>query len=420
MKMRQKQLVAALLALGLTVPASAIPLIDGLGGARDFGDLAMGRNDDGSSNRLNLPFDINFFGNTYSNFFINTNGNVSFNGRIGTFTPRPFPIASQPMIAPYWGDVDTRGSGGSAAAGGNNVWVASPNSETVVVTWDTVGFYSRNNTRENSFQLVLRDRAADTGTAGDFDIEFRYEQLEWTTGRASGGNSLGLGGTPAQAGYDAGNNTDFFVLPGSRTGAVLDLQNTSNVSAATPGLWSFAIRNGEVPGSTPDNPLMPVETDAGWDFEFGVDLTTRVFIDPDVAIGYDYVVNSGPNVQTVVLPSIGDNLFDIYGWNGTDWDLLASDWLTGDVFDFGLGGTDRFRVMGIETDALLDPLNPTAFVTGLTFAGTGIVNLSQNPITVFVAGPGQGPGASVPEPSILLLLSAGFVLLGIGKRRKQL
>ena len=133
------------------------------------------------------------------------------------------------MIAPFWGDVDTR----CAACG--NVWVAAPNAETTVVTWDNVGFFSQNSTPTNNFQLVLRDRN-DTG-AGNFDIEFRYDDLNWTTGEASGGNSAGLGGIPAQAGFDAGNGTDFFTLPGSRTASVLDLQNTSNVSASTPGLW---------------------------------------------------------------------------------------------------------------------------------------------------------------------------------------
>lgn len=413
MKMRQKQLVVALLAFGFTVPAGAIPLINGLGGDRGYGDLALLPNDDSSSNSLSLPFDVNFFGSTFNSFFVNNNGNVSFNGSIGTFTPEPFPVASQPMIAPFWGDVDTSGTG--TEPGGNNVWIASPNASTVVVTWDTVGFFPSDNSLENSFQLVLRDRSVDTGTAGDFDIEFRYEQLQWTTGDASDGVG-GLGGTPAQAGYDAGDGTNFFVLPGSRTADVLELQNTSNVSTTTAGLWSFAIRNGEIPGSTPDNPLLPVETADGWDFEFGVNLDQRVFIDPDVAIGYDYIVNSGPGIQTVVLPSIGDDLYDIYVWNGTDWELLVSDWLAGDEYDFGLNGVDRFRVLGIETDALVDPANPTAFVTGLTFAGAGIVNMSQNPISVFVS---DGPTTGVPEPSILLLMSGGLVFFGVKKRRRK-
>ena len=100
------------------------------------------------------------------------------------------------MIAPYWGDVDTR-CGGCGA-----VYAASPNADTAVVTWRNVGYYSSHSNKLNDFQLVLLNRS-DTG-AGNFDIQFRYNRLEWTTGDASGGSN-GQGGTPAQAGYDAGN-----------------------------------------------------------------------------------------------------------------------------------------------------------------------------------------------------------------------
>ena len=46
---------------------------------------------------------------------------------------------------------------------------------------------------------------------GNFDVDFRYNQLNWTTGNASGGIN-GLGGTPAQAGYDAGDGVHFATL----------------------------------------------------------------------------------------------------------------------------------------------------------------------------------------------------------------
>ena len=49
------------LLLGLSAPAAAVPLESGLGGTAGYGDLAMAPNDDGSSNLLNLPFNINFF-----------------------------------------------------------------------------------------------------------------------------------------------------------------------------------------------------------------------------------------------------------------------------------------------------------------------------------------------------------------------
>jgi hypothetical protein len=51
------------------------------------------------------------------------------------------------------------------------------------------------------WQLVLVDRL-DTGT-GNFDIEYRYAQIQWETGDFSGGSG-GLGGQSARVGYTAG------------------------------------------------------------------------------------------------------------------------------------------------------------------------------------------------------------------------
>ena len=42
---------------------------------------------------------------------INTNGVISFTAPVPTFTPQPFPIANRFLIAPFWADVDTRGTG---------------------------------------------------------------------------------------------------------------------------------------------------------------------------------------------------------------------------------------------------------------------------------------------------------------------
>ncbi|MGB3756687.1 MAG: nidogen-like domain-containing protein [Rivularia sp. (in: cyanobacteria)] len=100
---------AVFIAIGTANKAQAAGIIlDGFGGDAGFGDLALPRNDDGSSNQLNLPFGINFFGNNFDNFFINNNGNLTFTNPLGSFTPQPFPLSNQPIIAPYWADVDTR------------------------------------------------------------------------------------------------------------------------------------------------------------------------------------------------------------------------------------------------------------------------------------------------------------------------
>ena len=63
------------------------------------------------------------------------------------------------------------------------------------------------------------------------------------TGDASGGSG-GFGGSPAQVGFDAGNEDDFLALEVSFTADVLSVCENSNVGEI--GVWRFAIREGEV------------------------------------------------------------------------------------------------------------------------------------------------------------------------------
>lgn len=139
----------------------------------------------------------------------------------------------------------------------------------------------------------------------------------------------------------------------------------------------------------------------------------EVFIDPQVAEGYDYRTGAGdPNFQSVELPTgIGDGLYDLYTFDGLgDPVLQAHDLAGGTVFDFGLGGVDAFRVLGIELSAMIDPTDVTSFVTGLTFTGAGDFTGTQTPLV-----------AAVPEPSGAPLLVTELVALaavGSGARRR--
>ncbi|KAJ7365959.1 Sushi, nidogen and EGF-like domain-containing protein 1 [Desmophyllum pertusum] len=83
----------------------------------------------------------------------------------------------------------------------------------------------------NTFQAVLV-----TNGRHSFAI-FNYNLIVWTTGTASGGSDEGLGGTPAQGGFNAGDGIRFFVIPGSRTNEILQLPSTTNVARA--GQWIF-------------------------------------------------------------------------------------------------------------------------------------------------------------------------------------
>jgi hypothetical protein len=216
-------------------------LLRGFGGPAGYGPNILPANDDGSTQELDLtaafPGGLRFFGGQYTTFWVNNNGNITFSGPVYHYTPTPFPIADRPMIAPYWGDVDTRGG----SSNGDNLvyWYLEPGR--LVVTWYQVGYFGSHVDHRMDFQLIVTN-TLDCGS-GDFDIEFRYHQCGWTTGDASGGSG-GFGGTPAQAGFDAGNLTDFVEMPGSRTASVLDVCTTSNVG--WPGIWQFSVRGGEV------------------------------------------------------------------------------------------------------------------------------------------------------------------------------
>jgi hypothetical protein len=94
-----------------------------------------------------------------------------------------------------------------------------------------------------SFQLILTS-VESCGGETDFDVEFRFNLCEWTTGDASGGSG-GFGGTEAQAGFDAGNSADYVEIPGSRTEDIHTILCTDS-NVGEPGIWRFQIRSGQI------------------------------------------------------------------------------------------------------------------------------------------------------------------------------
>lgn len=223
---------------------TGVPLVSGLGGAAGFGPNILPGNDDGSTGAIDLtvafPGGLRFFGGPYTTCYVNNNGNITFAGPWVPWTPMPFPAAGRPMIAPYWGDVDTRGVGFPPGPDQGDVyWYLEPGR--MVVTWNNTGYFAQHGDHRMDFQLIIRN-ALDC-SSGDFDVEFRYHECGWATGDASSGTG-GCGGTPAQAGFDAGDGVNYVEIPGSRTEAILNLCTTSNVSM--PGVWQFSVRGGGV------------------------------------------------------------------------------------------------------------------------------------------------------------------------------
>ena len=205
-------------------------------------------NDDGSTAAVALPFSPNFFGTTYSSLFVNNNGNVTFDSRLGSFTPFDLNSTSRVIIAPFFGDVDTRGTGSGIVTYGNTTFGGRT---TFCANWVNVGYFGSHTDKLNSFQLLLVDRS-DVGV-GDFDIIFNIDQIQWETGDASGGTN-GLGGNSARVGYANGSGTSF-ELPGSAVnGAFLDSNTATGLihgsgSSGTAGRYVFAVRGG-IPHTT--------------------------------------------------------------------------------------------------------------------------------------------------------------------------
>jgi len=157
--------------------------------------------------QVQIPFSFCFYDQQYTSFFINNNGNITFDAQYTTFTSTGFPSATvPPMIAPFWGDVDT---GDNSDPLGQVRYDVYP--DYAIVSWDTVGVYPGSNPNQrNTFQLIITDGVSPV-LPPQTNICFIYGDMQWTTGTASGGTG-GFGGTPATVGVNRGDGIDYIQL----------------------------------------------------------------------------------------------------------------------------------------------------------------------------------------------------------------
>lgn len=158
------------------------------------------RNDDGSTGVIPLGFNFCFYGTTYNSCYINNNGNISFGSAYSTFSSNSFPDPSFVMIAPFWGDVDTR----NLASG---LPYFKKTATSLIVKWSNVGYYSSMADKLNDFQLIITD-GSDPILPNGNNVAFCYGDMQWTTGSASQGVN-GFGGIPSTVGVNKGDGINF-------------------------------------------------------------------------------------------------------------------------------------------------------------------------------------------------------------------
>lgn len=224
--------------------AQAGPVV---GGFTNGGTVA--RCDDCSTAPTTLGFTANYFGTSYASTYVSNNGYVTFGAGQGTFTPTGLTAAytGLPIIAAFFADVDTRPAAGGTVKYGTGTYAGA---NAFGVTWSSVGYFGSHIDKLNTFELILVDASAGN-SAGDFDIYFNYDQIQWETGDASGG-SAGFGGTSAAVGYARGTGAagSYAQLTGSLVnGALLDTGAnalTTHTNDGVTGQYKFSVRNGTV------------------------------------------------------------------------------------------------------------------------------------------------------------------------------
>ena len=129
-----------------------------------------------------IGFNFDFYGITYDQIVISSNGLVSFGAPNASFVPTPIPSAGEPnaFIAPMWTDLNPS-VGGSVIIKTNGI---TPR-RTFTVGWVNVPFYGGDPSDTVSFELTLFE--------GRTEIEMQYLDVETRNRQRTRGLSAAVG-----------------------------------------------------------------------------------------------------------------------------------------------------------------------------------------------------------------------------------
>ncbi len=250
-------------------PVSAFADADAIITPTHYADNTVARGDDSNNLVVNLPFAMNWLGTPYSQIYINMNGNCTF---VDPYCDSNYPETYQshdltttryyawprpylPIIAPFFADVDTsNGGSGQLTYSGTATPPTFEGHNCFIVNWIDVMSYNNGwaSANTNSFQMVLVDRS-DTG-AGNFDIMFNYNTINWDTGTATGGQpGRAVVGWSTAQGADGSYELAGSLAPMGGPSALLDSSSSSTSliqnsldSGGVLGRYIWQVRNGTV------------------------------------------------------------------------------------------------------------------------------------------------------------------------------
>ena len=322
--------------------------VTGLGGAAGYGEVMLPRGDDAVAQvDVSAVFEGGFtlggaqFG--ANQLYISTDGLISFGAAVSGVAAGADTIAA-PFMAIFHADVDTRLDGEGAESGA--VWLdIDAVNDCVTITWADVGFYRRNATLTNTFQIQLFDRGN-----GGFDVVYRYQNISWTSGDLQGGWG-GLDGVAALIGQRAGASGLASLMAASGDGAAQLALDTSLGNTGVAGLWvhSYTVPS-VITGTEAADVLNGTSAN---DTQRGLAGDDRLMgsAGADVLDGgsgqdmADYGTATGPILIDLLAPgtntgqAAGDSYLSVEGWVGSSLGDTLWGGTTDDLF-YGSAGAD--------------------------------------------------------------------------------
>ncbi len=128
-----------------------------------------------NTDAVELPFDFMFYGETYDTLTICSNGWAAFGDQDNLDMFRNYPIpgeqAPEAMVAPFWDDLKTNGTGDGV------YYYYDEANHRFIVQWNSGGGYPQFNTPLD-FQVILLDPAHYPTNDGNGIIVFQYEHAQ--------------------------------------------------------------------------------------------------------------------------------------------------------------------------------------------------------------------------------------------------